>query len=136
MEPMITGMIQTSFEHKIKILVVDDQPNVRQGLKMRLALEPDITVVGEAGNGVVALELAEKLQPDVVIMDIEMPGMDGITATQKLRALYPGMVVVILSMYGDCCTSARAKAAGAMALVEKHRGEQELLAAIRQAAGP
>ena len=133
---MITGMIQTSFEQKIKVLVVDDQPNVRQGLKMRLALEPDITVIGETGDGVTALELAEKLQPDVIIMDIEMPEMDGITVTQKLQELYPGMAVVILSMYGDAGTSARAKAAGAIALVEKHQGEQELLAAIRKAAAP
>ena len=133
---MKARITQTSSEHKIKVLLVDDQPNVRQGLRMRLALEPDISVIGEASDGVAALELAEKLRPDVIVMDIEMPRMDGITATQKLRALYPGMVVVILSMYGDAGTSARAKAAGVTALVEKRQGEQELLAAIRKAAKP
>ncbi len=119
---------------EIKVLLVDDQPNVRRGLRMRLALEPDITVVGEAGDGVAALELARKLHPNVVVMDLEMPTMDGITATQKLRDLDPDIAIVILSMYGDASTTARARAAGAAAIVEKRQSEQELLTAIRSAA--
>ena len=69
----------------IKLLLVDDQSIVRQGLRRRLLLEPDIAVVGEASSGEQALELVELLTPDIVLMDVEMPGMDGITATATMR---------------------------------------------------
>jgi DNA-binding NarL/FixJ family response regulator len=73
----------------IRVLVVDDQPTVRTGLQMRLALESDIMVVGEAGDGAMALTMTEALQPDVVLMDIEMPDLDGIAATAMLCAASP-----------------------------------------------
>ena len=72
-------------ENMIKLLLVDDQSMVRQGLRRRLLLEPDIAVVGDASSGEQALELVELLTPDIVLMDVEMPGMDGITATATMR---------------------------------------------------
>ena len=72
---------------KIKVLIVDDHQVVRQGLRTFLDLHPDILVVGEAGNGAVAMDLANQLSPDVVLMDLVMPGMDGIMATSRIKAL-------------------------------------------------
>ena len=102
---------------------------------MRFALEPDLRVVGEAGNGAEALQAAQTLAPDVVVMDVEMPQMDGISATELLRVLTPQVGVVMLSIHGDADTRARVQAAGAAAFVEKRGGaDTVLLAAIRQAA--
>jgi DNA-binding NarL/FixJ family response regulator len=118
----------------IKLLLVDDQPTVRQGLRMRLTLEPDLTVVGEASTAEEALALVQSLAPDIVLMDVEMPGMDGIAATVAVRASARQSAVVILSIHDDALTRARAQAAGAVAFVEKRGKTEELLAAIRQAA--
>lgn len=118
----------------IKLLLVDDQPTVRQGLRMRLTLEPDLTVVGEASTAEEALALVQSLAPDIVLMDVEMPGMDGIAATAAVRASARQSAVVILSIHDDALTRARAQAAGAVAFVEKRGKTEELLAAIRQAA--
>jgi DNA-binding NarL/FixJ family response regulator len=118
----------------IKLLLVDDQSIVRQGLRRRLLLEPDITVVGEASNGEQALELVESLAPDIVLMDVEMPGMDGITTTATLRASSPQSAVVMLSIHDDVHTRAQAQAAGAVAFVEKRGAAEVLLATIRQLA--
>jgi two-component system response regulator NreC len=119
----------------IRVLLVDDQLVVRRALRVRFHLEPDLEVVGEASTGSEALLLAQTLLPDVVLMDIEMPGMDGIVATAALRRLIPQSTVVILSFYDDAQTRERAQAAGAVALVEKRGTTETLLAAIRQAAG-
>jgi DNA-binding NarL/FixJ family response regulator len=118
----------------ITILLVDDQSIVRQGLRMKLALEPDVFVVGETASGEEALALATHLQPDVVLMDIELPLMDGIVTTAKLRAVAPGCAVVILSLYDDAKTRALAQAAGAAAFVGKQEPGETLLATIRRAA--
>ena len=118
----------------IRILLVDDQPAVRQGLQIRLVLEPDVEVVGEAGDGAGAISLAQSLRPDVILMDVRMPGMDGISAVRTLRAVAPESAVVILSLYDDAKTRARAQEAGAAAFVAKHKVEETLLAAIRRAA--
>ncbi len=118
----------------ITVLLVDDQPGVRRGLRMRLAVEPDLRVVGEAEDGEAAVALAAALCPDVVLMDVEMPRLDGIAATTAVRSVAPQSAVVMLSLYGDRLTQARAQAAGAVAFVEKHAGEPALVTAIRQAA--
>jgi CheY-like chemotaxis protein len=118
----------------IKLLLVDDQTMVRRGLRMRLVLEPDIIIVGEASNGKEAVELVQSLGPDVVLMDVEMPGMDGITATAAVHATNPQSAVVMLSIHDDSATRARAQHAGAVAFVEKRGTTEVLLAAIRQAA--
>jgi pilus assembly protein CpaE len=117
----------------IRLVLVDDQSTVRQGLKMRLLLEPDMTVVGEASSGKEALVLVQQLRPDVVLMDIEMPEMDGITATTALHDIVPQSVTVMLSIHSDNVTRARARTAGAKAFVEKLGSTEELLLAIRQA---
>lgn len=103
---------------------------------MRLGLEPDITIVGEADDAKSALPLVQRLQPDVILMDVRMPGIDGIIATAGLRAVAPHSAVIILSLYSDPATRARALAAGAAAFVEKQDAGETLLAEIRRAARP
>src|SRR5438876_3708828 len=104
-------------DEMIKLLLVDDQSIVRQGLRRRLLLEPDIAVVGEASSGEQALELVESLAPDIVPMDVVMPGMDGITATMAMRANFPQSTVVMMSIHDDVHTRALVLAAGAAAFV-------------------
>jgi DNA-binding NarL/FixJ family response regulator len=119
----------------IRVLLVDDQPAVRRGLLMRLHLEPDMQIVGEASTGREALALAQTLTPDVVLIDVEMPEMDGIEAAAALRLAVSQSAVVILSIHNDAQTRGRAQAAGAVAFVEKGGTTDTLLSAIRQAAG-
>ena len=126
---------QSREENMIRVLLVDDQPVVRRGLRVRFQLEPDMQVIGEASTGSEALTLAQILTPDVVLMDIEMPDMDGIEATVALRTVVPQSIVVILSIHTDRQTRMKAQAAGAVAFVEKRGTTDILLAAIRQAAG-
>ena len=118
----------------VRLLLVDDEPAVRRGLRIWLTLEPNLEVVGEAGGGTEAISLTQALRPDVILMDVEMPGMDGISATAALRSVAPQSAVVILTLYDDAATRARAQEAGAAAFVAKHRMEETLLAEIRRAA--
>lgn len=120
----------------IRVLIVDDQAAIRDGLRMRLALESDVQVVGTASDGLEALRWAHKLNPDVVVMDVEMPHMDGIAATEALHFVAPLSVVVILSIYDSPRLRERAHEAGAAAFVAKQAGDAVLLAAIRTAAVP
>ena len=115
----------------IKILLVDDQTVVREGLKMRFALEPDLQVVGEAKNGVEALQSAQTLAPDVVVMDVEMPLMDGITAARHLQKISPHIGLVMFSVYDDAKTRTWAQEAGAATFVQKEGAGENLLEAIR-----
>jgi DNA-binding NarL/FixJ family response regulator len=117
----------------IRVLLVDDQQNIRRGLRMRLGLEPDLAVVGEAGDGEAALRMASLVAPDVVLMDVEMPVLDGISATARLRQVHPGCSIVMLSLYDDAQTRERAAAAGACAFVAKTKMDESLMDAIRQA---
>ena len=118
----------------IRLVLVDDQPSVRQGLRMRLSVEPDMMVVGEAGTGREALTLVQQLAPDIVLMDVEMPVMDGIEAAAVMNASIPQSAVVMLSIHDDVSTRARAHAAGAAAFVTKSGAIEVLVATIRQAA--
>jgi DNA-binding NarL/FixJ family response regulator len=118
----------------IRLLLVDDRPAVRTGLRIWLALEPNLEVVGEASDGAETISLARALHPDVVLMDLLMPGMDGISATAALRSVVPQSAVVILTLYDDAATRTRAREAGAAAFVAKHRMEETLLAEIRRVA--
>ena len=118
----------------ISLLVADDEQMVREGLRMALALERDMSVVGEAANGQAALDLATAMNPDVVIMDLAMPGMDGVAATAALRVGALRCAVVILSIHNDLVSRERALAAGAVAYVDKGAGLERLLEAIRSAA--
>lgn len=118
----------------IRLLLVDDQMSVRRGLRMRLGLEPDVEVVGEAGDGIGAIDQVRALQPDVVLMDVEMPKMDGITATQAIASSTARAAVVVLSLYDDVHTREKASKAGAQAFVAKHQLEQALMQTIRNVA--
>ena len=118
---------------KIRVLLADDEPMVRRGLRMRLELEPDVEVVGEARDGSQALAEAKTLRPDAVLMDVRMPVMDGVEATVALRRALPDCAVIVLSIYDDAATRSRVRSAGAAAFVPKHQAEEELLAAIRRA---
>ena len=118
----------------IRLVLVDDQPGIRQGLRMLLTLEPDITVVGEANNGREAITLVRQLVPDVVLMDVEMPVMDGIEAAATIHAGIPQSTVVMLSIHDDSAMRTRASAAGAAAFVTKNGATEVLVAVIRQVA--
>ena len=101
---------------------------------MRLTAEPDLRVVGEAAGGQAALKLAASLYPDVVLMDIEMPSMDGIATTSALHLICPKASIIILSIHDDKQTCERAEHAGAAAFVAKSMPANSLLATIRQVA--
>lgn len=118
----------------IRLLLVDDLIAVRRGLKMRLELEVDMLIVGEAATGREVHDLVQTLQPDVVLMDVELPDMSGIEVTGMVRTSFPRSNVVMLSLHGDAETRARAMNAGAVLFVEKHEPMDNLLAAIRKAA--
>jgi DNA-binding NarL/FixJ family response regulator len=118
----------------IRLFLVDDERRVRRGLRMRLEMEADFLVVGEAGDGCAAIAGIVDAQPDVVLMDIEMPCKDGISTSEELRTLAPHAAVVMVSMQDDTVTRARATAAGAVAFVGKHEIDTALTDAIRGAA--
>lgn len=118
---------------KAKVMLVDDHVVVRQGLKALFADEPDIEVVGEADNGREALERLPELKPDVVLMDISMPGLNGIEATRQLRQRHPEVKVVVLSMHANEEYVFQVLQAGASGYVLKQSDSMEVVAAIRAA---
>lgn len=118
---------------KARILLVDDHVVLRQGLKALFSAEDDIEIVGEAGNGREALSLVPELQPDIVLMDISMPHLNGIEATRQIRRDHPTVKVVILSMHDGEAYVLQAFRAGAVGYVLKQSNATELLSAIRAA---
>ena len=119
---------------RIKVLLVDDQEMVRRGLSMRLGIEPDLEVVGEAEDGAGAVDGAAVHAPDVVLMDVRMEGVDGIEATAALRLVHPEVAVVVLTLHDDEATRGRAEASGASGFVGKHQPEGDLIEEIRRVA--
>ncbi|MES2170518.1 MAG: response regulator transcription factor [Actinomycetota bacterium] len=115
----------------IRILVADDQPEVRDGLVTVLSLLDDIEVVGEAVDGVQAVELCASLQPDVVLMDLRMPVLGGAEATARIVAAQPTVAVLVLTTYADDDSILGALRAGARGYLTKDAGRGELEAAIR-----
>lgn len=116
---------------RIRVFLVDDHRLFRNGLLLLLGTEPDILVVGEAANGEEFLDELEKASPDVVLMDIEMPVMDGITATEAAVMKFPGLKVLTLSMYGDENYFYRMIDAGAKGFILKDSDIEEVTKAIR-----
>jgi DNA-binding NarL/FixJ family response regulator len=119
---------------KIRVLLVDDHAILRVGLVSFLRYQPDFEVVGEAEDGAGALALVNQLHPDVVVMDIAMPGMNGIEATRLIRARYPETHILILSQYADKEYALKLLQAGAAGYILKSDGGTELLAALRATA--
>ena len=119
----------------IRILIVDDQRILRESLRTLLELENDLAVVAEAEDGQVAIEQYEALQPDVVLMDIRMPRLDGVEATRRLRQRWPAARVIILTTFDDDAYVFDGLRAGALGYLLKDVSGQELADAIRKVAG-
>ncbi|AGM09825.1 response regulator transcription factor [Amycolatopsis keratiniphila] len=117
----------------ITIMLVDDHPVVREGLRGMLEAEPDLSVVGEAGSGDEAVALSRVKQPDVILMDLRMPGLDGVGATRKILADRPGQRIVVLTTYETDADILRAVEAGASGYLLKDASRAELAGAIRAA---
>ena len=116
---------------KIRILIVDDHAIVRMGLAAILGTKADLEVIGDAEDGSAAIQKAQKLRPDVVLMDIVMPEMDGATATAKILQLLPQTKVIILTSFGEADGIAHALDAGASGALMKNVDYSELVTAIR-----
>jgi DNA-binding NarL/FixJ family response regulator len=115
----------------IRILLVDDQRLMREGLRILLELEPDLEIVGEAENGEAGLEAYAALEPDVVLMDVRMPGMDGVEATWRLRERWPGARVIILTTFDDDEYVFEGLRAGAQGYLLKDVSGHDLAEAVR-----
>jgi DNA-binding NarL/FixJ family response regulator len=118
----------------IRILIADDHPVVREGLRAILEAAPDLILVGEAADGAEAVQLAGTLSPDVVLMDLRMPGLDGIQAIRQIKARYPAVAIVILTTYDDDAYIVRGLRAGARGYLLKDTSRKALFEAVRAAA--
>ncbi len=118
----------------IKVLIADDHPVVRDGLRAMLATQPDLEVIGEAATGTQAVERARALRPDVVLMDLQMPELDGPTAIATLRDTEPAVRVLVLTTFGSDADITRAIDAGATGYLLKDAPREQLFTAIRAAA--
>ncbi len=123
-----------STNQPIRVLLVDDHPVVRVGLRALIEMEPDLAVVGEAGNGVEGVALVEAEKPDVVVMDISMPEMDGLEATRRIRAGNPEVCVLILTVHAQERYLFPVLKAGAAGYVLKSTVDTQLIDAIRTVA--
>ena len=120
---------------KIRILLADDHAVVRQGFKMILGAQSDMEIVGEASNGREAVELAERIKPDIVVMDVAMPEFNGIEATRRLIGALPHARVIALSMHKDSVYVREVLRAGARGYLLKESGAEDLVRAVRAVAG-
>ncbi|MCM5681928.1 response regulator transcription factor [Schlegelella sp. S2-27] len=126
-------MVDRSGSQRIHLLIVDDQPLVRRGLALMMSLQADMEVVGEAGDGVDAVEQAKRLRPDVVLMDLHMPRKGGVGATREISASLPQTRVVVLTTMETEQTVFDAVRAGALAYLLKDATEAEVLETVRAA---
>jgi DNA-binding NarL/FixJ family response regulator len=115
----------------IRLLIVDDMPQVRRELRTLLPLLDDIEIVGEAENGQSAIEAAAALQPDAILIDVEMPILDGLEATRRIKQASPATRIIILSIHNDATVRAQARSAGADDFVDKGAPLGTLLQAIQ-----
>jgi len=119
---------------KLRVLLAEDHKTVREGVKLLVNAQPDMEVVGEADDGELALAQAERLRPDIIIMDISMPRMNGLKATKKLRSKYPDIKLLTLSRHTDDGYLQQLVAAGANGYVLKQSAPNHLINAIREVA--
>lgn len=115
----------------IKVLIADDHKMFRQGMRMLLEMEPDIKIVGEACDGLETIELASSLKPDVILMDVNMPGVDGVEATEIIVKESPEAAIIILTMFRDDQHVFAAIQAGARGYILKDTDSQEVARALR-----
>ncbi|WP_291425001.1 response regulator transcription factor [Deinococcus sp.] len=125
----------TALPQTISLLLVDDHPVVRKGTRELLEGESDLKVVGEAGSGEEAIAQARALRPQVILMDVSMPGMNGIEATRAIKAEQPGVGVLVLTSYDDDAYVFALLEAGAAGYLLKNASEDDLLGAVRAVAG-
>jgi len=116
---------------KIRLVLVDDHEIVRAGLRMLFLAEPDMTIVGEAGSGAAAIQSVAELRPDVVLMDVAMPGMSGIEATRRIKESSPETAILALTMYEDEQYFFEMLNAGASGYIPKRAAPDDLVSAIR-----
>lgn len=116
------------------VLLVDDHPMVREGLRAMINAEPDLTVVGEAGNGAEAVAMAESLCPDVILMDLRMPDVDGVTAIERILATLPATRILVVTTYESDADILRAVEAGATGYLLKDVSQAALTEGVRDAA--
>src|SRR5215470_15537702 len=119
---------------QIRVLIAEDHETVREGLRMILGAQPDIEVVGDVGDGRAAIELAKSVHPDVVLMDISMPSLNGLKATERLKASCPEAKIVAVTRHKDDGYLQQILRAGASGYVLKQSSASELLHAIRAVA--
>jgi DNA-binding NarL/FixJ family response regulator len=128
----IRGVVFTGAEGrtKVRLLLADDHVVIRQGLARLLESHADVEIVGQAANGQEVIDLALQLQPDIVLMDIEMPGINGIRATHRILKVLPQTQILGLSMHEEPEMAAQMLDAGAVALLRKDIGASDLIAAV------
>lgn len=132
--PEPTHLTAETETRPIRLLLVDDHPVVRKGTRELLEGESDLTVLGEAGNGLEAIALARELRPDVILMDVSMPQMNGIEATKAIKAEHPSVGVLVLTSYDDDAYVFALLEAGAAGYLLKNASEDDLLGAVRAVA--
>ncbi|WP_175582693.1 response regulator [Nocardioides guangzhouensis] len=118
----------------LRVVLADDHPVVRRGLRALLSTIEGIEVVGEAADGEAAVKEAQLLVPDIVLMDVRMPGLDGVEATRRIRAAVPGVAVLVLTMFDDDATVFTAMQAGARGYLLKGAEQDEIVGALRAVA--
>ena len=129
---MVTETRPYTSDRPARVVIVDDHQLAREGLQRMLAGEPDLVVVGEAATGQEALALCARLRPDLVLMDVRMPDLDGLAATQALRQADPALNVIIVTMYDDPNYLFQALKAGAAGYLLKDATKQQVVTAVRQ----
>jgi len=129
--PVVNSAAKNPVSRKLQVLLADDHAVVREGLRMLVNAQWDMEVVGEACDGNVALQQAKTLNPDVVVMDISMPNLNGVQATERLKAVCPRTKIVALSSYSDEAHIRQILASGASSYVLKRTIAEELIRAIR-----
>ncbi len=120
--------------NRITVFIVDDHAMVRKGLRMTMEAQPDIQVVGESGSLQEAVQSAPKLQPQIVTLDLSMPGPSGVASVERLRAVVPGARIIVVTMHDDPAYVRSAIAMGASGFVNKSAADTELISAIRAVA--